>query len=220
MAESHWHGDGWRLSNPQLVANDPSQTDAAICEATERARDMVSDLTRSSCPASWGSKRKTHITTPVAVWAMKHRKGLYMKIGIAAEVKAKADCREIFKQIYPDKFHEQGNSVCPFHEDKSPSLQVTKERAFCHDEKKSWDAIELVREAKGLNFNRALTFLADMTGIGISFNPQKTSATVQPLLKKSVNSDTSGLQGPSQPRHPIHHPDAPYRLIPKRRRYL
>ena len=118
---------------------------------------------------------------------------------IAKEIKAKADCREIFKQSWPDEYHEHGNCICPFHEDNNPSLQVTKERAYCHTEKKSWDAIELVREAKGLDFKEALAFLAHMLGIEISRNPPKTAATVQPLPKKSVNSDTSGLQGPSQP---------------------
>ena len=98
-------------------------------------------------------------------------------VGIAAEVKTKVDCREIFKQFWPDKFRDQGNCVCPFHEDKSPSLQVTKERAFCHAENKSWDAIALYAKGMGISNGEAINRLAAKFGLDSGKSERKIVAT-------------------------------------------
>jgi hypothetical protein len=50
--------------------------------------------------------------------------------------------------------HRRGWALCPFHQDSSPSLHLNprKGAAFCNPCGRSWDAIALVMELRGVSF--------------------------------------------------------------------
>lgn len=58
--------------------------------------------------------------------------------------------------------NRRGWAQCPFHADNSPSLHLNakKNRAFCNPCGRSWDAIALVQEMRGLPFADAVKELA------------------------------------------------------------
>lgn len=57
--------------------------------------------------------------------------------------------------------HRKGWALCPFHEDRHPSLHLNakKNAAFCNPCGKSWDAIALVMELERLDFPAAVRWL-------------------------------------------------------------
>jgi DNA-binding PadR family transcriptional regulator len=84
---------------------------------------------------------------------------------VVTGIKSKANCREIFKQFWPDKFHQQGNCVCPFHDDRTPSMQLTKERARCHAGCGSFDAIDLYAKGTRISNGEAINQLSAKFGL-------------------------------------------------------
>lgn len=50
-------------------------------------------------------------------------------------------------------------TLCCFHEDRAPSMSVKNNRAHCFSCNKTWDAIALVMELKGLEFIKAVKYL-------------------------------------------------------------
>src|SRR5208283_4935364 len=95
---------------------------------------------------------------------------------LIAEIKSKLRFDDLFKELYPHHYHENGNSRCPasvVHESgkDSPSFQVEKGHGYCHkgcqpDKKsKSWDVISLWMHAEQVDFKTALRQLAEKCGI-------------------------------------------------------
>jgi hypothetical protein len=72
-----------------------------------------------------------------------------------------ADCRAIFRRFWPGHFREQGNCVCPWHEDGTPSCQVSKELAFCHACNAKFDAIDLYQRGADTSKREAIRLLAE-----------------------------------------------------------
>lgn len=66
---------------------------------------------------------------------------------IIKSIKDEADCREVFRDFWPEHYREHGNSLCPFHDDRNPSLQISKDFAYCHSEQKKFDVIDLYKHA-------------------------------------------------------------------------
>lgn len=81
------------------------------------------------------------------------------------EIKAFFSCRDMVKRYYPDHFREQGNSLCPFHNDSSPSMQITDDFAFCHGCNKKLDVIDLYELATGKSRAEAIHDLSVAAGI-------------------------------------------------------
>ncbi len=78
------------------------------------------------------------------------------------------------KRYYPDHFREQGNSLCPFHNDSSPSMQITDDFAFCHgDCKKKLDVIDLYELATGKSKSEAIHDLSVAAGLEKELVPGK-----------------------------------------------
>lgn len=84
---------------------------------------------------------------------------------LISAIKAQADCRSIFKRFWPDKYRERGNSLCPFHDDREPSMQLTADLAHCHAESLSLDAIDLYERGAGCSKGEAIRLLASELGL-------------------------------------------------------
>jgi DNA primase len=75
------------------------------------------------------------------------------------------DCRALFKSLWPEHYRENGNCLCPFHDDRDPSMQVTSEAAYCHAGCGNKDAIDLYRKAHGVGLQEALRELGTSAGL-------------------------------------------------------
>jgi hypothetical protein len=84
---------------------------------------------------------------------------------LVSEIKKRADCRAIFRRFWPDRYKEKGNCLCPFHEDRDPSMQVTKDLAHCHAESLSLDAIDLFARGAACSPGEAIRLQASELGI-------------------------------------------------------
>ena len=77
--------------------------------------------------------------------------------------------------------------LCPFHEDKTPSLSVDREKGLynCFGCGESGDAFTLVEKMKGFGFREALeylkggTFMAKPAGGNGSIKPMKKTAVLK-----------------------------------------
>ncbi len=86
------------------------------------------------------------------------------------DVRHRTDIVEIIGEHVPLK--KQGSrwvARCPFHDEKTPSFSVSRDKAIfhCFGCKKSGDVITFVREVEGLDFREALTQLAERAGVEI-----------------------------------------------------
>ena len=62
-------------------------------------------------------------------------------------------------QDYPfEELHEfkRNFALCPFHEDKTPSMSLKNNRAKCWSCNKSWDTIQFVMDKDGMTFKEAV----------------------------------------------------------------
>ncbi|MCF6334354.1 MAG: CHC2 zinc finger domain-containing protein, partial [Spirochaetales bacterium] len=103
------------------------------------------------------------------------------------QVKAKIDIVSLFEYFgtHLDKKGKSHIGLCPFHDDKNPSLSVDQEKGFynCFGCGESGDVFDLVKVVKGLSFTESLAFLTEYSGNG---QMKITSGTKEkPLLKKA-----------------------------------
>jgi DNA primase len=104
---------------------------------------------------------------------------------LAAEIKRKVAFPDLFRELYPDHYLEQGNSHCPFHEDSAASFQVESDHAFCHagckppsGNSRRWSVIDLWMQAKGVDFKTAVSDLAEKHGIRHESEPKRNPELV------------------------------------------
>jgi DNA primase catalytic core len=90
------------------------------------------------------------------------------------DIKKNIDIIELFAS-FNVKLEKKGKSfmgLCPFHDDKNPSLSVDREKGLfnCFGCGESGDAFDLVEKIKGFDFKEALKFLKDWRGLS-SYSP-------------------------------------------------
>lgn len=112
------------------------------------------------------------------------------------QVKAEIDIVSLF-EYFGTSLEKKGKGykgLCPFHEDKNPSLSVDKEKGLynCFGCGESGDVFDLVEKMKGYSFTEALSFLKEYSGTGQIKKREKTKETAshpvagtKPLLKKA-----------------------------------
>src|SRR5208283_5429277 len=94
---------------------------------------------------------------------------------LIAKIKSKLRCDDLFRELLPDHYHENGNSRCPAsaghkNGDERPSFQVEKDNGFCHvgcrpsGKSKSWDIFSLWEHVKQVDFKTAKRQLAEKCG--------------------------------------------------------
>ena len=80
-----------------------------------------------------------------------------------AEIKARTDCRDLAEELgLPRKWN---SFLCPFHDDKNPSLSVKSHGYYCFACGAKGDLIKLVMQVKGIGFREALEYLAHRCGV-------------------------------------------------------
>jgi DNA primase len=83
-----------------------------------------------------------------------------------AEIKSRTDCRDLAEELgLPRKWN---SFLCPFHEDRDPSLSIKAGGFKCYGCGAEGDAIELYRRVKGVTFRDALEHLARRAGVPLS----------------------------------------------------
>ncbi len=86
------------------------------------------------------------------------------------QVKARIDIVSLFEYFgtHLDKKGKSYTGLCPFHDDKNPSLSVDQEKGLynCFGCGESGDVFDLVRVVKGFSFTESLTFLKEYSGNG------------------------------------------------------
>lgn len=103
---------------------------------------------------------------------------------IADTVKKDLPVKPLFRELFPDLYRDHGNSVCPFHDDTTPSLSLSKgNRAHCFGAcSKRYSVIDLYMRAKECDFKTALKSLADRLGMAnnqdLATNPESPSTIV------------------------------------------
>lgn len=110
------------------------------------------------------------------------------------QVKKQIDIVSLF-EYFGTNLSKKGKSytgLCPFHDDKNPSLSVDKEKGLynCFGCGEAGDVFDLVKEVKGFSFTESLSFLKEYSGkqnnkthreaIKGTFRKEE-----KPLLKKS-----------------------------------
>jgi DNA primase len=105
------------------------------------------------------------------------------------EIKAGLPLKNVLQhyQLYPDK---QARLCCPFHEDKTPSLQVyyKTQTAYCFSSNcsthgKSMDVIDFIMHKEGISKHQAIEKAVQMIGGHSTSNPAQT-LTRQAVLTK------------------------------------
>ena len=81
--------------------------------------------------------------------------------------------------------------LCPFHDEKTPSFQVTPARGlyYCFGCGKGGDTVDFVREINNLSFREAIEFLADKYGVRLRYtdeNVKPTGASRMRLLEANA----------------------------------
>jgi len=110
-------------------------------------------------------------------------------------LKDKVDIVDLFLEFVV-KLTKKGKNyigLCPWHEDKNPSLSVDRDKGLynCFGCGESGDVFTLVEKMKGYGFKKALEFLKRRAGkIEFKEEPSQASAqtpTASPLLEESVH---------------------------------
>lgn len=99
--------------------------------------------------------------------------------GTIEEIKAKADIVAIISEkITVKKAGKHFKALCPFHGEKTPSFMISPELQIykCFGCSEGGDVITFLEKYEGMDFNEAIKYLSDRTGIKLetgAFQPKK-----------------------------------------------
>ncbi len=95
------------------------------------------------------------------------------------EIKSKIDIVDLIQEYFPLKASGANfKARCPFHEEKTPSFMVSREKQFyhcfgCHE---SGDIFTFIQKMENVEFAEALKILANKAGVKLpDYNPRATS---------------------------------------------
>ncbi|PLX28946.1 DNA primase [Candidatus Parcubacteria bacterium] len=105
-------------------------------------------------------------------------------------IKDKLDVVDIvgeYVQLKPAGINHKG--LCPFHQEKTPSFMVSRERQnwHCFGCAKGGDIFTFVEEMEGMEFREALKYLADKAGIQLTTNFKSEAQSSQKNRIKDIN---------------------------------
>ncbi len=101
------------------------------------------------------------------------------------EIKAKIDIVDLIQEYFPLKAGGVNfKACCPFHEEKTPSFMVNREKQFyhcfgCHE---SGDIFNFIQKIEGVDFPEALKILANKAGVTLpSYDPKMANLKTRVL---------------------------------------
>jgi len=106
------------------------------------------------------------------------------------EIKAKLDIVDVIQEYFPLK--QAGvnfKARCPFHEEKTPSFMVNRERQFfhCFGCQESGDVFSFLQKMENIEFPEALKILANKAGVKLpEYNPQMANLKTRVLEMQAV----------------------------------
>lgn len=95
------------------------------------------------------------------------------------EIKSKLDIVDIIAEYFPLKASGVNYKArCPFHDEKTPSFMVNRERQFfhCFGCNKSGDIFTFLMEMEKIEFPEALKILAAKAGVKLNYQDSKTTS--------------------------------------------
>jgi DNA primase len=114
------------------------------------------------------------------------------------EVKGKVDIVSLFSHfgVVLEKKGKSHTGLCPFHDDKNPSLSVDQKKGLynCFGCGESGDIFDLVQRMKGISFTEALTFLKSYSGNGKMKKVVRKEETASPPPEEKKNRDFPLIQ--------------------------
>ena len=106
------------------------------------------------------------------------------------EIKAKLDIIDVIQEYFPMKPSGANyKATCPFHQEKTPSFMVNRERQFyhCFGCSKSGDVFTFIQEMEGIEFPEALKILANKAGVKLpTYDPKITNLKTRLLEIQEV----------------------------------
>ena len=115
---------------------------------------------------------------------------------IIEEVRSRCDIVDLVSSYLPELRKRGANykCCCPFHNEKTPSFTVNQERQnyHCFGCGANGDVFEFVKEYDKLDFSSAVQFLADRTGVKVTYDKNdKNIGSKEKLL--NINSDAANF---------------------------
>jgi DNA primase len=105
-------------------------------------------------------------------------------------VKGKVDIVSLFSHFGVEltKKGKSHTGLCPFHDDKNPSLSVDRRKGLynCFGCGESGDVFDLVQRIKGIPFTEALAFLKDYSGNGKLKQSARKEEGSDPLPEEKI----------------------------------
>ena len=96
-----------------------------------------------------------------------------------------------YVQLKPAGVNHKG--LCPFHQEKTPSFMVSRERQrwHCFGCSKGGDVFTFVQEIEGMDFVEALKYLANRAGVTLSRSFQNEAKSSEKNRLKEVNAEAA-----------------------------
>jgi DNA primase catalytic core len=120
------------------------------------------------------------------------------------EVKEKVDIVSLFSHfgVALEKKGKSHTGLCPFHDDKNPSLSVDRQKGLynCFGCGEAGDVFDLVQRMKGVPFTEALTFLKSYSGNGKMKKAVKKEGSVSPPPEEKKKPETEVLSKAEEPQ--------------------
>lgn len=113
-----------------------------------------------------------------------------IKAQFIEKLKNNADIVEIIsKYIEVKKAGRSFVALCPFHDDKNPSLHINEEKAYyhCFSCKASGDVITFIREYEKLSYVEAIEKLADFMNMEVEYSDNKTFKNPNKILLPTLD---------------------------------
>jgi DNA primase len=107
-----------------------------------------------------------------------------------SEIKSRVAITDVIGQYV--KLTKAGRNyigLCPFHSEKTPSFSVNAEKGFyhCFGCKKSGDVIRFIEDYKGVDFQTALTEVAGIAGVTVTFEGENEKENPNAALYEANN---------------------------------
>ena len=122
-----------------------------------------------------------------------------------AEVKSKVDIVEVISSYLPlKKTGRNFAGLCPFHQEKTPSLMISPERQVfkCFGCSEAGDVFTFLEKMEGWDFREVLEELAKRVGVKLrSFAPTEASRTKEKLI--SINTLSAKFYAYLLNKHPV-----------------